>query len=228
MGAGDALSYGWRAFVNNLGPLIVLALVVVGLQLVLNLTGSALGSATDNTSGLVAGSLALVSVVFGLFAWVIGFVLAIGLIRAALAVLDGRTPTPSMLFESAGLATYILAAILFALATFVGLLACIIPGIIIAFLWQFYGYAIVDGGPEVGVTQSLGRSYQVVKNHVGEMLVLWLAIIGIGLIIALGAIIPFVGWIILLIGGLLFYPVIALSLAYAWRTLTAGRVTPQT
>ena len=213
---------------NNNGPLVVLALVVVGLQLVLNVTGTLLADATQTTSGLVSGTFTVVSVLFTFFAWIVGFVLAIGLIRAALAVLDGRKPTPSMLLESAGLGTYILAAILFGLATFVGLLACIIPGIIIAFLWQFYGYAIVDGGPEVGATQSLGRSYQVVRNHVGEMLVLWLAIIGIALIIGIGSIIPIVGWIILLVAGLLFYPVVALSIAYAWRTLTAGRVTPQT
>jgi hypothetical protein len=226
--AGAALGYGWRAFVNNLAPLVVLALVVVGLQLVLNVTGTLLADATESTSGLVSGTFTVVSILFTFFAWIVGFVVAIGLIRAALAVLDGRKPTPNMLFESAGLGTYILAAILFGLATFVGLIACVIPGIIIAFLWQFYGYAIVDGGPEVGATQSLGRSYQVVRNHVGEMLVLWLAIIGIALVIGIGSIIPFVGWIILLVAGLLFYPVVALSIAYAWRTLTAGQVTPQT
>ena len=206
----------------------MLALVVVGLQLVLNVTGDLLASATENSGGFVSGTFTIVSVLFGFFAWVVGFVVAIGLIRAALAVLDGRKPTPGMLLESAGLGTYIVAAILFGLATFVGLIACIIPGIIIAFLWQFYGYAIVDGGPQVGATQSLGRSYQVVRNHVGEMLVLWLAIIGIALIIGIGSIIPFVGWVVLLVGGLLFYPVVALSVAYAWRTLTAGRVAPQT
>ena len=224
---GGALGYGWAALKNNLAPLVVLALVVIGVQVVLNLTGTALGAAASSDNGLVAGTFAIATVLFGVLAWVVGFVVAIGLIRAALAVLDGRKPTASMLLEGQGLATYILAAILFALATFVGLLACIIPGLIIVFLWQFYGYAVVDGAPSVGATQALGRSYQVVKDNVGELLVLWLAILGIGLVIGLVTVIPFIGWVLGPLAAIVFYPVTALALAYAWRTLTGGRVAPQ-
>ena len=61
-----------------------------------------------------------------------------------------------------------------------------------------------------------------------DTLRLLLFLAGIALIIGIRSIIPFVGWIILLVAGLLFYPVVALSIAYAWRTLTAGRVTSQT
>lgn len=223
---GGALGYSWSAFKKYLGPLIILALVVVGVQLVLNLLGTLIAVGASSDDAIVAGTLGLVSLLFGILAWVIGLLVAIGLIRAALAVMDGRTPSPSMLFETQSLGTYIIAAILFSLATFVGLLACIIPGIIIAFLWQFYGYAIVDGGPSVGSTQSLGRSYQVVKSNVGELLVLWLAFIGIGLVVGLVAIIPVLGWFVAIAAGLVLYPVFALSLAYAWRTLTGGVVAP--
>jgi hypothetical protein len=224
---GDALGYGWAALKKNLGPLVILAVVVIGVQVVLNLIGTLLDVGASSDSGIVAVTFSLVSAIFGLLAWVVGLVLAIGLIRAALAVLDGRTPTPNMLLEGAGLPAYILATILFSLATFVGILLCIIPGLVIAFLWQFYGYAIVDGGTTVGPTQALGRSFEVVKANIGELLVLWLAFIGIGLVVGLVAIIPFIGWLIGVAAALVLYPVVAISIAYAWRTLTGGQVAVQ-
>lgn len=227
LSVGAALGYGWAALKNNLVPLVVLALVVIGVQLVLNLIGALLDQGAAGDSALVSGTFGVLRVLFSLVAWVIGFVVAIGLIRAALAVLDGRTPTVGLLTEGKGLVTYILAAILFSLGVFFGLLACLIPGLVLAFIWQFYGYAIVDGGDSVGATGSLGRSFAVVKTAVGELLVLWLAFVGIFLVIALVAVIPFVGWVVAVIAAVIFYPVTALAIAYAWRTLSGGTVAPQ-
>lgn len=223
---GGAIGYAWGAFTKNIGPLVILALVVVGVQILINLVGTLLSAGADSDSAVVGVTFTVASVIFSVLAWIVGFILAIGLIRAALAVMDGRTPTPNMLFQTDSLGTYILASILFSIATFFGFLACIIPGLIIAFLWQFYGYAIVDGGPSVGATRALGRSFEVVKGHVGELLVLWLAFIGIFVLVGLVALIPILGWIVALAAGLVLYPVVALSLAYAWRTLTGGVVAP--
>jgi hypothetical protein len=227
LSVGSALGYGWAALKNNLAPLLILALVVIGVQVLLSVIGSLLDAGTSGDSAIVAGTFGVLRFVFSLVAWVIGFVVAIGLIRAALAVLDGRTPTVSLLTEGQGLVTYILAAILFSIGVFFGLLACIIPGLILAFIWQFYGYAIVDGGPSVSATGALGRSLAVVKTAVGELLVLWLAFVGIGFVIVLVAVIPFIGWIIAALAAVVFYPVAALAIAYAWRTLSGGTVAPQ-
>lgn len=227
LSVGSALGYGWAALKNNLAPLLILALVVIGVQVSLSVIGSLLDAGTSGDSAIVAGTFGVLRFVFSLVAWVIGFVVAIGLIRAALAVLDGRTPTVSLLTEGQGLVTYILAAILFSIGVFFGLLACIIPGLILAFIWQFYGYAIVDGGPSVSATGALGQSLAVVKTAVGELLVLWLAFVGIGFVIVLVAVIPFIGWIIAALAAVVFYPVAALAIAYAWRTLSGGTVAPQ-
>jgi hypothetical protein len=223
---GAALSYAWAAFKANLGPLVILALVVIGVQLVVGLLRLLVGLGFESDSSIVVGTAAVLSLLMGVIAFVVGMVVAVGLIRAALAVMDGRTPTPNMIFQTEGLVTYILAAILFGLGVSVGLVLCIIPGLVLAFLWQFYGYAIVDGHPEVGATSSLGRSFQVVKANVGELLVLWLAFIGIGLVIGLVAVIPLIGWIIGAAAAVIIYPVFALSLAYAWRSMTGGVVAP--
>lgn len=227
----DALRYAWTAFTGNLGALVILALVVVGIQAALTLIREALAAGTSSESAVVAGTFALLALVFGLVAWVIGMMLAVGLIRAALAIMDGRTPTPALLVATEGLATYILAAILFSLATFVGLLACVLPGLVIAFCWQFYGYAIVDGRGTVSATGSLGRSFEVVKAHVGELLVVWLAFIGAGLIVGIAvvtvsALTPILGVVVSAAAALVVYPVFALTLAYSWRTLSGGVVAP--
>lgn len=227
LGVGAALGYGWAALKNNLGPLVLLALVVIGVQVVLNLIGALLDQGASGDSALVAGTFGFLRLLFSIVAWVIGFVVAIGLIRAALAVLDGRKPSVNLLVEGQGLTTYILAAILFSLGVFFGLLACLIPGLVLAFIWQFYGYAIVDGAGSVSATGSLGRSLAVVKTGVGELLVLWLAFIGIGFVIALVAVIPLVGWIVAAVAAIFFYPVAALAIAYAWRTLSGGVIAPQ-
>lgn len=227
LGVGAALGYGWAALKNNLGPLVLLALVVIGVQVVLNLIGALLDEGASGDSALVAGTFGFLRLLFSIVAWVIGFVVAIGLIRAALAVLDGRKPSVNLLVEGQGLTTYILAAILFSLGVFFGLLACLIPGLVLAFIWQFYGYAIVDGAGSVSATGSLGRSLAVVKTGVGELLVLWLAFIGIGFVIALVAVIPLVGWIVAAVAAIFFYPVAALAIAYAWRTLSGGVIAPQ-
>lgn len=227
LSVGAALGYGWAALKNNLVPLLVLAAVVIGVQLGLSLIGSLLDAGTSADSSVVAGTFGILRFLFSLLAWVIGLVVAVGLIRAALAVLDGRAPTVGLLTEGQGLVTYIIAAVLFSVAVFFGLLACLIPGLVIAFIWQFYGYAIVDGGSSVSPTAALGRSFAVVKTAIGELLVLWLAFIGIGLVIALVLVIPILGWIVAPLAALVFYPVAALAIAYAWRTLSGGQVAPQ-
>jgi uncharacterized membrane protein len=225
---GDALGYAWAAFKANLAALVLLALVVIGVQLVVTALRALIELGTRSDSGLVVGTATVLSLVMAIVAFVVGMVVAVGLIRAALAVMDGRTPMPSMVFQTEGLVPYILAAILFGLGVSVGLVLCIIPGLVLAFLWQFYGYAIVDGHPEVGAVASLGRSFQVVKSNVGELLVLWLALIGIFLVIGLIAVIPLIGWLVAAVALLVLYPVFALSLAYAWRRMTGGVVAPVT
>jgi hypothetical protein len=227
----DALRHAWTAFTSNIGALVILALVVVGIQAGLTLVRQVLQTGAEADSAIIAGTFALLSLGFSILAWVIGLMLAIGLIRAALAIMDGRTPTPSLLVATEGLASYILAAVLFSLATAVGVLACLLPGLVIAFCWQFYGYAIVDGRGSVGATESLRRSFGVVKAHVGELLVLWLAFLGIGLIagiavVTVSALTPILGTVVSAAVALVVYPVIALTLAYSWRRLSGGVVAP--
>jgi uncharacterized membrane protein len=197
---GDAISYGWNAYWKNVGPLLIITIVIVAVHLVLSILGS------------VTGSVAL-QLIFTLIGWIVGFILAMGLIRCTLAVVKGQTPEVSMLFETPGLGSYIIASILFGLMLFVGFILCIIPGIIVGIVFMFYGYLIVEN-PTLGPTDALKRASELTKGRIGELFVFGLALFGINLI----------GAILCGVGLLFTYGITAVAVAYAYRTLNGEPV----
>jgi uncharacterized membrane protein len=136
-----------------------------------------------------------------------------GLIRAALSVLDGGRPDVSMLFQTEGLAPYLIASIVFGVAVFVGLVLCIIPGLILGFLLFFYGYAIVDGRTDDAI-EALKTSWNLASKNVGPLLLLFV----------LAILINIVGALLCGIGLLFTYPITAVAVAYGWRTVSGGRI----
>jgi uncharacterized membrane protein len=198
--AGAAISYGWNGLTKNLGPLILITLVIVAVQIGFSIVGQAFDSW-------------LLIMTWNIFTTVVGFILAMGLIRASLSVVDGRTPDVGMLFRSEGLLPYVIASILVGLAVGVGLILCIIPGLIAAFLFAFYGYGIVDGRTDDGI-ESMKMSWNLVASNVVPMLLLFLIVIGINI----------VGLLLCGIGLLFTYPLTAVAFAYAWRTMSGGTV----
>lgn len=199
--AGAAISYGWNGFTRNAGALILIAVVVVVVYVGLSVVGQ-----------LFLDSW-LIMLTWNILTTVVSLILAMGLIRAALAVVDGRTPEVGMLFQTEGFVPYLVASILVGLAVGVGFLLCIIPGLILAFLFAFYGYAIVDGRTDDGI-EAMKMSWQLVSANVGSLLLLFLLVLLINLL----AVCSF---------GLLFvvtYPITAIAVAYAWRRLSGGSV----
>ena len=142
-------------------------------------------------------------------------ILVDGLIRAALAVVHGQTPEVSMLFETEGLGSYIVAAIIFGIMFCIGLILCIIPGIIIGIILMFYGFLIVEN-PNLGPTDALKKSQEMTKGRIGELFVFGLALFGINL----------VGAILCGVGLLFTYGITAIAVAYAYRTLKGEPVAP--
>jgi hypothetical protein len=210
------VSYALRAFRANLGPLIVIAVVIGAIQ-------GALSLAQEN-AGPLGGF--FISVI----AMVVTWVLTLGLVQAALAVLDGRKPEVSMLFTSPKLGAYIVGAILVSLATVLGFILCIIPGFIVLFLFQFWGFALVDG-PDADATAAIKRSTDVTRANVGPVLVLDLLLLGIYLAVVLvlglfALFLPLLVAVLIVAASVIAYPLAMIALAYAWRRLTAGAVAP--
>ena len=94
-----------------------------------------------------------------------------------------------------------------------GLLLCVIPGLFLAFMWQFYGYTIADGDTPDPIG-ALTRSWNLVKDNVGSLLVLARVLL----------LLNFLGALLCGIGLLVTLPVTAIAVAFAWRTVTGGRV----
>ena len=199
---GEAIAYGWKAYWRNAGPLIVLALIIIAVNVVIRLIGG-------NVNGIAAG------IILDLLGFVIGIILAMGLIRASLAVVEGRTPQVSMLLETEGFGFYLVGAILTGLGVFLGFVCCIVPGIILAIMWQFFGYVIVEQ-PTMTSTDAMRRSAEITKGY------RW-PLFGLGLLLLL---INFVGALLLGVGLIFTYGITAVTIAWAYKTLSGQPVVP--
>ncbi len=204
---GEALGYGWRGFKNNFAPLVVIMLVVVAITAVF------VWLRPDNLFLSFGWSL------IQLFVWLM---IGLGLIRAALAIVDGRAPILSDLLSTQNLLPYFIASFLASIVVGFGLLLCVIPGLIAAYLLQFFGYAIVDNqtGPRQDRPDGLGAlstSYEITTKTVGTLLPLVLAC----------ALLNLAGALLCGVGLLITAPVTAIAVAFAWRRLTGGKVARQ-
>jgi uncharacterized membrane protein len=198
---GEAIEYAWNAYWKNVGPVLMITLVIWAIHAVLSLVGFV--------------TTAWLWILLEALATIVGLIVAMGLIRCALAVVKGATPDVGMLFEVEGLGSYFVASILFGVMWIVGLTICIVPGIVLGIMFMFYGYLIVES-PSLGPIGALKRSHEITRGHLGELFMFGLALLGINL---LGALACFV--------GLLFsFGITAIAVAYAYRTLNGESVAP--
>jgi uncharacterized membrane protein len=188
---GAALSYGWNKFIQYIGQILVIFLIIIGVQIVLNFIGQASGST-------------IVSLLFSLVGFVVSMMLSVGLVRAALAITEGRTPEPSMLFSTDNLGPYIIASILYGLLLLVGFALCIVWIAVIFFFW-FYGFFVVDRN--AGPTDALMGSFNLVKDNAGSVAVFMLVVIVLSLCTC----------------GLA-WPILFISSAYVYKTLNGQSV----
>ncbi len=206
---GKALSYGWTGFTKNLGAVLLIVLVVV----VVNVGINALGLVFDNQ---------FVTFVLSLVGFVVGLIITVGLIRAALSITDGDQPTLGEVFSGDRVVPYAIAALVlgaafavinvFGAITIILLPVTLIVTLVLGFFVQFFGYAIVD--ERAGAFDGISRSFNLVKENLGELILLWLVALGINI---LGALLCGVGLLVTI-------PLTAIAWAYAWRTLTGGRI----
>ena len=152
---GAALSYGWNGFVQNIGVIIVLVVVIFAVQIGFNLVGQAV----DNV---------FLSLVLSAIGFVVSLMITVGLISAALAIVQGRTPEVGMLFQGDHLGSYFVAALLVGLMFIVGFVMCIIPGLLVMFFTYFFGYFIVD--KNMGPTEGISASFNLVRDNMGQLL----------------------------------------------------------
>ena len=198
---GDAISYGWRGFWKNVGSLIVATIVL----LVVHVIFGVISTLFDNF---------ILQYAFSILGYVVTLLIVLGLLRMALAITSGQPPNVSELTNTNAWGTYIAASIIFAIASGIGFLLCIIPGIIVYVFWGFYGFVIADRGEGVGVGEAFSRSVEITAGNRWQLF-------GLGILLIL---INFVGALLCGVGLLFTYGITAVTGAYAYRQLSGQPV----
>ena len=89
----------------------------------------------------------------------------------------------------------------------VGLLLCIIPGIILSVRFQFFGWAIVDR--ELGPFEAMQESWELTRGSFWNLVLLWLVLAGINILGALA----------LGVGLLITSPMSMVAVGFVYRRL---------
>jgi uncharacterized membrane protein len=227
---GDAVSWSWNKFSQNAAALIVPVLgygvVLTVLGLVGGLLPMAFGESTNttytdsygNTVSGVGVTYSAASFAVMIIGYVLLFVVAIymhaGLLSGCLDIADGKPVTIGTFFKPRNLGAVFLTALLVAVGTWIGLIACIVPGIIFGFLAIFAIPFVVDRS--LSPIESVKASIATVRSNVGGALLSWL--------VQIAAIL--VGEFLCLVGLLVGFPIALLILTYTYRKLSGGQVVP--
>jgi len=225
---GDAFNYGWTKFRQNLGPILLAALVYIAVIIVVEIIFFALfgGLASSSTQaqyedGVLVGYetsgggffLTLVlAAIFGVVFVVLGAIMQAGISRGVLAITYGRPLEVGTMFKFDNVVTVILAGLLVGLAYGVGIVLCVIPGLIVLFFSQFYVWFIVD--KQLGVVDSIKASFGLVNKNLGTMVGFF--------VVSLAAYV--VGALLCGIGLLVAVPVVYIATGYAYRRLQGEQV----
>lgn len=220
---GDAFSYGWNKFKQNLGPILIIALIALVLSAITGVlswliarsssTTQTIGDTTVTTTSMGFGSTILSGLV-SIIGAIITLIITIGIIRAALDITYGRQVTTASVFSFDKIVPAAITYILIGIGTFIGLLLCVIPGLLFAFFAQYAIYFVLD--KNLSPVDAIKASFAFVRANAGTLLGFYLVCL----------LTIFVGYLLCGVGLLVAYPVVAIATAYTYRVLQNEQVAP--
>ncbi len=212
----EAITYGWAAFTRNVGPFLLMTVVVLLLGGGFSLLGSYLDGSFDldasSTNANAAFELQPWGMLLSLVGSILASILSLGMLRMAFDVLDGRKAELGRMFTGYNVGVGVLTGIVVSLVTSVGLLFCILPGLAFSFFMLFASSRVVDSG--AGVGQAISGSFTLVKDNAGPVF-LWFLL----LILLVIASVCTCG-----LGFFVTVPLFTISTAYVYRVITGGQV----
>ncbi|HJR90367.1 MAG TPA: hypothetical protein VJ782_09450 [Aeromicrobium sp.] len=216
--APEAITWGWRKFSENVGAVILAMLTMLAITLIIGFLGAAMGGGFSAQSPM-QGPLQFESAGVGQFLAqliqsVVGIFLGGVAAKAALEVTEGKPFDFFGAFGKVDLVQLLIAGVLVGIATLIGFVLLVIPGLIVMFLTYFTTYAIVDEGKSA--IDGIKHSVKLISDNVGDSLVL--AILNILVVIA--------GAIALCVGLLVAIPVTIFATAYAYRSFNGQPIAP--
>ncbi len=197
---GASLSWAWNKFVANIGQIIIITLIIFVASAVLQ--GIGYGIRLSTNSFILSNT---IHFFFWALAILVTLVLEAGLIRMALKVTRGESFDAGILFKFDDIGPYIVASIVVALLSFVGLFVCCIGYFVVALFTLFYGYFVFDRRSKP--MDSIKQSFDLVSKNAGDVLVFAIVIVLINAVTC-GLLIGFT----------------TLAVGYAYRTLNGEPV----
>jgi predicted Zn finger-like uncharacterized protein len=193
-----ALQFGWQALKKD-PVLTIIGMFVVPfcIQMVF-----------ETLNGLVPEALWPVSLTLAFVAFVLELAVTLKIAGICLKICDGRPASLRDLHAPISQTpTYLISSILFMLICTGGLIALVIPGILLSMWLQFYGFVIVD--EKAGAVEALKKSYAAARGHLGRIFLFS------GLVILFN----FCGLLLCGMGLLITVPVSFIAWAYLYRSL---------
>jgi hypothetical protein len=207
---GGAFRYGWRKFTQNLGPILLIVLVLILISVVLEVVGSRVARSAGDNAMFGAGY--WTSILFNLLSTVVSLVIAAGVTKAALDITRGQRADFGTMFQGIDFVQVVLAAILVGIATTIGLVLFILPGLIVAFLCAYTTYFVVD--KHLSAIDAIMASVRFVAANVGNVILMFL----------MSVLVFIVGALLCGVGLLAAIPVVIIAQAFAYRTLQGESV----
>jgi uncharacterized membrane protein len=205
----SCVSFGWGTFQKRpwffVGASVVIALVYI--------CASALTSAID----VLLGGSAKEPTLLGAFAdYGLSTLISMGVTAFCLAAHDNpETVDLTQLWRPYPFWKFVGASILVGLLIIVGFILLIVPGIVLALMYMFATFIVIDRG--LGPIDAMTESNSITRGHKWPLL-------GFVCILAL---INIAGAIALLVGLLVTVPVTSLAFTHAYRVLQAHAGTPR-
>ena len=192
--ATEVVGAAWHLFKNNPLPWVLIMLVTFAANLAVSWV-----TASDSAAIGFLGSIVSIAV---------GFVFQAFIIRGALLEVDGYKPEFGDFFKLHNFGAFVIAAILVAIATTIGVILLIIPGIAIAFFLYWTLHFVIDRN--MNATDAIQSSFNAIKSDAGNLFTL----------AVLNTLIIIVGLLALGVGLLVAYPIAILGAVYAYRAIT--------
>jgi hypothetical protein len=215
---GDAFNYGWKKFQEYLGPILIAMLIFLVVGGLVNFIGTlfagGIGEITDPDDIGLGMFFSFGYLVFSLIGALVSLLIQAAVVRGALGITKGERIDLNTFLSTENLGQIVLASILLAIGAAIGLILCIIPGLIFIFYSQFTYQFIIDKG--LPAFDAIKASFGLVNKNLGTVVVLFLASI----------LAFFIGAILCGIGLLVTIPVTIIATAYAYRMMTGQTVVP--
>ncbi|MFN8169964.1 MAG: hypothetical protein U0S36_14450 [Candidatus Nanopelagicales bacterium] len=226
---GNAFSYGWAKFQQYLGPILIAMLILFVIGAIISVVWFFIVGAITNSlytplevkldpeTGQITttgggGPGFFVTLLLGalgalVYYTVFGFIQA-AITRAALAITEGKKIESSTVLSTDRLGPVIVTALLYSIFTSIGYLFCGIGAVIVAFFLAYAFFFLLD--QNLSPFDSIKASFNFVKDHVGDLILFYLA----------SVVAYFVGAILCGIGLIVAIPVVIIATAYTYKKFT--------